>query len=344
MSADPIVQSISNAQNLNRYSYVLNNPLSLVDPSGFEIIDEITVRGEYDPECHRSEGGCEALETGFGDWGIEDIYGGEVEIESSSGGGGSAGDGAYIDMEALQQEAMVAMQIAINKMLDEIQRITLEYICNQPGVVCGADVRGQVDPGFNVGNNTDFSDGEDLNGGAADPLGGTNEGFDNPLVQEALGHLSKSPTFRDQLSQALAGGVKVAIDTSGRSTFDPVENRIYWNPNEAHIMEGGIASSALLLAHEVVHSVRLLEVGLEQYKEEQKETLTITDQTYNPDTNTYSGNVSQSISVSEASATDMQNKIAAEIGEPHRNGYHDATPIFTPSITNSCINGRTCFY
>ncbi|MDO8273582.1 MAG: RHS repeat-associated core domain-containing protein, partial [Gammaproteobacteria bacterium] len=35
MSADPIVQSISNAQNLNRYSYVLNNPLSLVDPSGF---------------------------------------------------------------------------------------------------------------------------------------------------------------------------------------------------------------------------------------------------------------------------------------------------------------------
>jgi RHS repeat-associated protein len=35
ISADPIVQAPANLQNLNRYSYVLNNPLSLVDPSGF---------------------------------------------------------------------------------------------------------------------------------------------------------------------------------------------------------------------------------------------------------------------------------------------------------------------
>jgi RHS repeat-associated protein len=36
LSADPIVQDESNVQNLNRYSYVLNNPLSLSDPSGFQ--------------------------------------------------------------------------------------------------------------------------------------------------------------------------------------------------------------------------------------------------------------------------------------------------------------------
>ncbi len=35
MSVDPIVQEAGNLQNLNRYSYVLNNPLSLTDPSGF---------------------------------------------------------------------------------------------------------------------------------------------------------------------------------------------------------------------------------------------------------------------------------------------------------------------
>jgi RHS repeat-associated protein len=35
LQADPFVQSPKNSQSLNRYSYVLNNPLSYTDPSGF---------------------------------------------------------------------------------------------------------------------------------------------------------------------------------------------------------------------------------------------------------------------------------------------------------------------
>ena len=35
LQADPNVQAPDNSQNLNRYSYVLNNPLSYTDPSGF---------------------------------------------------------------------------------------------------------------------------------------------------------------------------------------------------------------------------------------------------------------------------------------------------------------------
>ena len=35
LSADPIVQAPANTQSHNRYSYVLNNPLSFTDPSGF---------------------------------------------------------------------------------------------------------------------------------------------------------------------------------------------------------------------------------------------------------------------------------------------------------------------
>jgi RHS repeat-associated protein len=39
LSADPFVKDITNSQNHNRYSYVLNNPLTLTDPSGYEDAD-----------------------------------------------------------------------------------------------------------------------------------------------------------------------------------------------------------------------------------------------------------------------------------------------------------------
>ena len=40
LSADPVVQAPNNLQSYNRYSYVLNNPLSLTDPTGFTEEDD----------------------------------------------------------------------------------------------------------------------------------------------------------------------------------------------------------------------------------------------------------------------------------------------------------------
>ncbi|MBI3774410.1 MAG: VCBS repeat-containing protein [Gammaproteobacteria bacterium] len=40
MQADPQIQSAANLQNYNRYSYVLNNPLNLTDPSGYNWLSD----------------------------------------------------------------------------------------------------------------------------------------------------------------------------------------------------------------------------------------------------------------------------------------------------------------
>lgn len=37
MSVDPITRAQGNSQGINPYSYIMNNPLSGTDPSGYEI-------------------------------------------------------------------------------------------------------------------------------------------------------------------------------------------------------------------------------------------------------------------------------------------------------------------
>ncbi|WP_370316624.1 RHS repeat domain-containing protein [Pseudoalteromonas sp.] len=37
MSVDPVIQSVSNSQGVNPYSYIMNNPLAGTDPTGYEI-------------------------------------------------------------------------------------------------------------------------------------------------------------------------------------------------------------------------------------------------------------------------------------------------------------------
>jgi RHS repeat-associated protein len=68
LSADPIVQAPNNSQSFNRYSYVMNNPLTMTDPSGFQAGGECSVATQNDhclhpipTICGRAIGGCEII-------------------------------------------------------------------------------------------------------------------------------------------------------------------------------------------------------------------------------------------------------------------------------------------
>jgi RHS repeat-associated protein len=49
LSPDPLAGSILNPQSLNRYAYVLNNPVNVIDPLGLDFCDE----HPNSPACNR---------------------------------------------------------------------------------------------------------------------------------------------------------------------------------------------------------------------------------------------------------------------------------------------------
>jgi RHS repeat-associated protein len=105
LSPDPFVQEPGNAQNYNRYSYVLNNPLMYVDPSGYATQDY------YEGLRNMQFGGGGGIDHGwgyspmyttgstFGRWSLFNNYGGGNQIIGNPGVGinGSGLEGVYFD-------------------------------------------------------------------------------------------------------------------------------------------------------------------------------------------------------------------------------------------------------
>jgi RHS repeat-associated protein len=85
LSPDPTIQDPSNAQNYNRYSYVNNNPLTFIDPTGFDALCG------NKPCDYANDGGppADGDDGGSGDGGSGD--GGSGDGGSGVGGGDNSG-------------------------------------------------------------------------------------------------------------------------------------------------------------------------------------------------------------------------------------------------------------
>jgi RHS repeat-associated protein len=65
LSVDPIVQFPANSQSLNPYSYLMNNPLSGIDPTGYVGCGDVNIKGGTSGTCtHALEDGSE-VEVGY---------------------------------------------------------------------------------------------------------------------------------------------------------------------------------------------------------------------------------------------------------------------------------------
>lgn len=360
MQADPIIQSPSNFQNFNRYSYVLNRPLAMTDPSGYSFkslyksamkadgrwaIQKFSIKN---PNLHAAG---MIIINNFVPWGQFIAAG--ISFDRSFVQTGSLRQSAYSGVTSLvisyagQQGGVLGAAFAGGIMADlQGGKFAHGFWAAGIGYALGGDV--SDNPYVNVvvsaivgGTVSKVSGGKFANGAK-------NAAFASalqqdwtamePTVEEALLYLDESSQFREIKKQADDLNITIRV-TDGRTWFDHKTNTIFWNPSTGLKSDFGIMSPALALAHEFTHAVEFHRVGFKTFEESLDRP--IETQYMHMSDGSVKVIFNAGISPEEARATQVETIIANQLGEPIRSNYNAADSISVPSVTFNCHIGDT---
>ena len=133
ISPDPYVPDPTNTQSFNRYSYVNNNPLALIDPSGFDELDPIVVIG------------TPIVEEAGDLFGVGGLFGG--------GGGG----GLSVQQQKLQAAGLLnARNLQSLPSAAQAADSAFTYALNSGSAVQGPQITGASAPDFGMSFDPDY--------------------------------------------------------------------------------------------------------------------------------------------------------------------------------------------
>jgi RHS repeat-associated protein len=214
LQADPLIQAPKNSQSYNRYSYVINNPLTLTDPSGFSWLSKTWKK-----------------------WGKMIVAAVAIYFTAGAATGWATG--------WLTGTALAGSQVAIGAIAGAITGAVSGAIMTgslkgtlkgaMSGAVFGA-IGGQIHGAENAGSA--MSTGEQMlahatAGGVLSVVQGGNfgNGFVTAGIMKGIGKINTSDTFGRTMVQAIAGGTLSKL-TGGKFANGAVSSAMQYVVNE----------------------------------------------------------------------------------------------------------------
>jgi hypothetical protein len=158
-------------------------------------------------------------------------------------------------------------------------------------------------------------------------------------LEAALTYLKQSATFRALWEQFQKLKVKIVVHRNAEDEFLRPD-QIIWDPDSGLVLQAGIASPALGLAHEIAHAVRYQT----DYKGFMKDFPWTSGMVPDPNDPNHMI-VTRTPSAEEERAADVDAAIGAELGEPLRTNYADGAngDVLVAGPTFKCFRGNpTC--
>lgn len=326
LSPDPFVQAPGDTQNLNRYSYVNNNPLSYTDPSGYFLKKIGKAIGKAFKKAVKG-----VLEFGVG---VAVKFGEVAALSTPMGAFIFFASAAYHVSRATQRSGGHSPPGAFgnggggNAWRGGGRTVFVPALNEAHG------------HGFHAAGLTGFA----LQGHQAGVEAGdrhtSSASSDDLLVQETLDYLLRSPTFADMYTKARAAGVRVVIDLNrdaelGGGEYDIPTNTILWDPFLGTRVEDGIISPAITLAHEYAHAVRRHEIGADALLVDLESPIRRNPlEPWRPSR--------YGVPPEEERATRVQDIVAGELGEVLRREYRHGVDVRVTGPTYRCRGGDEC--